>query len=197
MRSSLRCNRFRTFNHEAHEAHEEMKTDEKQTRWALIEFKDRALLVGQIQEHQLAGAGFIKVLTLAGRTEYFAIERVIGWEELTAEEAQQWKNRNTATVPMEKIVMAVAMYFRLTRNDLIGRNRQSVATIARQMAMYLADLHSGENQSDIARYFARDHATVSHSRKQILNDLDTYQERRQQMADLERALGVQKKKEAA
>lgn len=68
---------------------------------------------------------------------------------------------------LERIVRRVADEFQLPPQAVVGRDRQPTALWARQLAMYLARSASGWSFEQIARYFARDPATVRHACRKV------------------------------
>jgi chromosomal replication initiator protein len=76
--------------------------------------------------------------------------------------------------PNEGIIGAVASYFGLTPNALIGKKRDRKIVLARHVAMYLLREHNYLSLSDIGRMFGnRDHSTVLHAYDKIAAELNT------------------------
>lgn len=72
------------------------------------------------------------------------------------------------------IIEAVANYYDLLRDSLLGKRRERNLTIARQMAMFLLREELQCSWTQIGNELGgRDHSTVLHGYKKIVNDINT------------------------
>ena len=64
-------------------------------------------------------------------------------------------------VSVERIIQAVARYYKIKTNDITGKRRQQVVARPRQLAMFLAKRLTSRSLPEIGRLFGgRDHTTV-------------------------------------
>jgi chromosomal replication initiator protein len=70
-------------------------------------------------------------------------------------------------VRINDILATVAEYYNISLRDLLGRSRLIELARPRQVAMYLATLHTRKSHSQIAREFSKDHTTVIHALRRI------------------------------
>lgn len=66
----------------------------------------------------------------------------------------------TVIVSADKIIQRVCTYFGISIDDLKGRSRTKPIVRPRQIAMYLARLHTNLSLPDLGRIFDRDHSSV-------------------------------------
>ena len=77
-------------------------------------------------------------------------------------------NSNNKTLTVESIQNLVAVHFNLSIQELLSQRRSRSLARPRQIAMYLAKLHTTNSLPDIGRKFSnRDHTTVIHAVKKI------------------------------
>ena len=77
-------------------------------------------------------------------------------------------NSNNKSVNVESIQNLVAAHFNLNIAELLSPRRSRSLARPRQIAMYLAKLHTSNSLPDIGRKFSnRDHTTVIHAVKKI------------------------------
>jgi len=69
------------------------------------------------------------------------------------------------------ILLAVARYFGVRVDDLKGRGRHKHIVVPRQIAMFLLCEDAHLSTPDAGRLLNRDHTTVMHGMKQIVNDI--------------------------
>lgn len=80
----------------------------------------------------------------------------------------------------------VCQYFDLKEDVLLSKSRKQEVVYARQMAIFLASKYTESNNVQIGRSIGgRNHATVIHSIKQVRNMLETDEQVRQDLANLE------------
>jgi chromosomal replication initiator protein len=65
------------------------------------------------------------------------------------------------------IQLAVAEYYKISLKDLLGRRKFIELAKPRQVAVYLATLHTKKPLSQIAREFGKDHTTIIHAVRRI------------------------------
>ncbi len=89
------------------------------------------------------------------------------------------------TIPL--IQEVVANYFSITVDDIRGKKRPAKIAYARQIAMYLSCKHTDDTLIRIGKeYFGgRDHSTVHYASKVILKDIDSNEETREMIQELE------------
>ena len=75
---------------------------------------------------------------------------------------------HSRAVTVDKIFLAVADYYHLRQSDLTSRNRRQTLVRARHMAMGLCKELTNESVSEIGRHFSRDHTTVLHACKKVI-----------------------------
>ena len=83
---------------------------------------------------------------------------------------------------LDDIVEAVAGFYGLKPNDLVGKSRAANISRARQIGIYLANEMTTRSATQIGRHFSRDHTTVTYSikrirglcnsRQDVVNDID-------------------------
>jgi len=77
-------------------------------------------------------------------------------------------NSNNKILTVESIQNLVAVHFNLSIQELLSQRRSRSLARPRQIAMYLAKLHTTNSLPDIGRKFSnRDHTTVIHAVKKI------------------------------
>lgn len=76
----------------------------------------------------------------------------------------------------EKIIQTVCQFFKVTKEDLFGKNRNKEIVEPRQLCMYLINDMLGTPFKAIGSMFGnRDHSTIVHARNKISNQLRTNQ----------------------
>lgn len=66
------------------------------------------------------------------------------------------------------------MYYDVSQDDVIGRNRYGELIKPRQMYCYIARKHTNRSLSDIGGHIGRDHATTLYSVRRIKDTIDLY-----------------------
>ncbi len=70
----------------------------------------------------------------------------------------------STSISIDHIVKSVARIYRVSENEIIGKSRQKIIALARQVAMYFARELSGDSLKSIGlRLGGRDHSTVIHA----------------------------------
>ena len=77
-------------------------------------------------------------------------------------------NSSNKSINIESIQNIVAAYFNLNIHEMLSPRRSRSLARPRQIAMYLAKIHTTNSLPDIGRKFSnRDHTTVIHAVKKI------------------------------
>lgn len=92
--------------------------------------------------------------------------------ELVAGLLARHNTRKQRELSLEDIRDAVAGFFSLSPENLIGKGKTVEVANARQIAMFIARLHTTYSLKTIGRFFGgRDHSTVIHSVNKIKDDI--------------------------
>ena len=84
--------------------------------------------------------------------------------ELAGEALKDILQPQTKTVGIDDIKRAVATYYKISPDALVGRKRTSTIALPRQVAMYLARMLTNMSLTEIGASFGkRDHTTVIHA----------------------------------
>ena len=95
---------------------------------------------------------------------------------------------------VDRISYAVAEFFNLTIEDIVGKSRQKDIALARHIAMYLANTYTKCTLQKIGALFGgRDHSTVKHAIDNIRNLISTDPEMRKKVSMFEKNLSYNKK----
>ncbi len=81
-------------------------------------------------------------------------------------------------ISLEEIVLLVEHNYGICRTELQSKCRKGATAWARQVAMYLARLHTLLPLEQIGKAFGRDHATVIHSFQKVVETMETEPRRR-------------------
>jgi chromosomal replication initiator protein len=110
---------------------------------------------------------------------------------LAKEVVQKLVNRAEREVTVDNIKKAVAEYFDIPLEKLHGKTRKRAVVIARQLSMYLAKNLTNSSFKTIGDKFGgRDHSTVIYSCNTVQNLMDTDEQIRHAVADLEKKLSL-------
>lgn len=71
---------------------------------------------------------------------------------------------------MRKLFTASAAKYELTLNDLMSNKRQRDVVKARNLGIVAALRHTRNGYSDVGRFLRKDHTTVIHSEKKVVQD---------------------------
>jgi len=82
------------------------------------------------------------------------------------------------SISLEEIVLLVEHNYGICRTELQSKCRKGATAWARQVAMYLARLHTLLPLEQIGKAFGRDHATVIHSFQKVVETMETEPRRR-------------------
>ncbi|GHT51894.1 chromosomal replication initiator protein DnaA [Bacteroidia bacterium] len=109
--------------------------------------------------------------------------------ELAKRIVEQTNNVQKKQITLEKIQDVVSNYFKVNISDIHSRSRKREIVQARQVAMFLAKMHTEYSFSHIGSVIGkRDHATVTHACKSVQNDLATNKGFKARVQDLEALL---------
>ena len=98
-------------------------------------------------------------------------------------------NCNKKTINVESIQNLVASYFNLNIQEMLSPRRSRNLARPRQIAMYLAKLHTTNSLPDIGRKFSnRDHTTVIHAVKKIDELIKKDNEIKQNVSEIKKKL---------
>ena len=118
------------------------------------------------------------VRQLEGAVNMVVAYREILDEKITVASVTQrlkdmFKGSKDALPTTETIIGECARYYALTPDDVTGLSRQRNTVIARQVAMYLIRKLTNLSLTDTAAVFGRDHTTVMHSERKVVDLLKT------------------------
>jgi chromosomal replication initiator protein len=89
----------------------------------------------------------------------------------------------------EQIVSAVAHYYGLSREEMVGRSRRRAVSTPRQLCMYLIREETTTSLPQIGKLLGgRDHSTVSHGYDKISNQIETDDQLRRDWLAIKQAL---------
>lgn len=93
-------------------------------------------------------------------------------------------------VTIETIIEAVTIQFKVSVEELKGKNRQKEIVVPRQVAMYLAKSFTDLSLKSIGYHFGgRDHSTVIHAVQTVHDMLETDRDIQNAVIELKRELG--------
>ncbi len=104
-------------------------------------------------------------------TRLFAFAGLVGREismELTQDCLADILKSSDRKISIEEIQRKVSDHFNIRMSDLVGPKRLRIYARPRQIAMYLAKMHTSRSLPEIGRHFGkRDHTTVMHGVRRI------------------------------
>jgi len=110
---------------------------------------------------------------------------------LAKEVVEKFVNQVHREVTVDNIKKMVAEYFEIPMEKIQGKTRKRAVVIARQLSMYLAKNLTKNSFKSIGDNFGgRDHSTVIYSCKAVKDMIDTDDEIRDAVADLEKRLSL-------
>jgi chromosomal replication initiator protein len=81
--------------------------------------------------------------------------------------------KKSKIISVDSIMKTVSSYYRISENDIMGKNRRKEIALARQIIMYLSRDMSGDSLKSIGlRLGRRDHTTVIHACATIKEKID-------------------------
>lgn len=114
---------------------------------------------------------------------------------ITIELAQQildrYLRKTVKEVSVEYIINIVCDYFNIPTENLALKTRKQQIVQTRQIAMYLSKKYSNASLASIGKQCGnKDHATVHHACKTIVDRLDTDKQFKAMLADIEKKISV-------
>lgn len=101
------------------------------------------------------------------------------------------------TLTPRQVIEAAALSFKLTPDDLIGRKRDKLTALARQVAMYLIRQETGYSLKKIGQELGgRDHSTVIHACEKITSSLDSSPHLKRKIEEIQHQIGASRQKVA-
>lgn len=98
-----------------------------------------------------------------------------------------------AELTVEQIVKAVAEFYRMEPELLIGRGRSKDVSAARQMAMYLAREETGASLPQIGEVIGgRDHTTIMHGWERVASQIEQNDRLRREMLSIREIIYAEK-----
>jgi chromosomal replication initiator protein len=83
------------------------------------------------------------------------------------------KDSKSKPISLKKIIDLICHHYRISYEEIISASRESHVTHPRHIGMFLARTHTSHSFKEIARAFHRkDHATVHHAVKKIVNGIN-------------------------
>jgi chromosomal replication initiator protein len=111
---------------------------------------------------------------------------------LTAESAKaalQSILSHSADLSPEQIISAVAQYYGLSKEEMVGRSRRRAVSTPRQLCMYLIREETTTSLPQIGKLLGgRDHSTVSHGYEKISTQIETDDQLRRDWLAIKQAL---------
>lgn len=89
---------------------------------------------------------------------------------------------------IREITQKVCDYFCLNIDDVLSDSRNGELVKARHISMYCAMLFANDTERRIGSLFGRDHCTVIHAKKSVLNQADTNAKYRYQLGEIKKIL---------
>ena len=84
----------------------------------------------------------------------------------------------------EKILDTVAKYYKVSKDDILGKKKNKEIVIPRQVCIYLLTEMLSLSLESIGQFIGRDHTTVIHARDKIADTLKTSQKLQIEVSDL-------------
>jgi len=93
----------------------------------------------------------------------------------------------TQTLPLGWYAKTICQYFNISMDDFLGKNRSAIFTQARRAYCYLICKYERHRYSlaAIGLFINRDHATVLHHNKKMIEEIDVYLETKEMMKVLD------------
>lgn len=84
----------------------------------------------------------------------------------------------------EKILEAVSKYYKVSKDDILGKKKNKEIVIPRQVCIYLLTDMLSLSLESIGQFIGRDHTTVIHARDKIADSMKTSQKLQIEISDL-------------
>ena len=92
---------------------------------------------------------------------------------------------------IEHIFSLVASRYKITVEEIKGKKRESAVSNARHICIYLIRQMNELSLKQIGDIFSKDHTTIIASCKKVRNEMDTNEEKKKEIEDLMKELGIQ------
>lgn len=92
---------------------------------------------------------------------------------------------------IEHIFSLVASRYKITVEEIKGKKRDSAISNARHICIYLIRQMNELSLKQIGDIFSKDHTTIIASCKKVRNEMDTNEEKKKEIEDLMKELGIQ------
>jgi len=132
------------------------------------------------------------VRQLEGALIYLTAQAKLTGEELTPQTINRLLTSITSKPDRKVIVQAVADYFNLSIENLIGKKRDRKTALARRVATYLMREEKNCSFAEIGRELGyRTHIAISHSYKKIASELSANKELKAQIMEIKRSVDLE------
>ena len=84
----------------------------------------------------------------------------------------------------EKILEVVSKYYKISKEDILGKKKNKEIVLPRQICIYLLTEMLSLSLESIGQFIGRDHTTVIHARDKIAENLKTSQKLQIEISDL-------------
>lgn len=129
---------------------------------------------------------------LEGALLYLTAQAKMTGEELTPQRINRLLTSITCKQDRKVIVQAVADYFNLSTEDLIGKKRDRKTALARRAATYLMREERNCSFAEIGRELGdRTHVAIAHGYKKMANEIDVNKELKAHIMEIERSLALE------
>lgn len=146
-----------------------------ETRVAILRAKAKEMMIAVSDEalQLLAKQAHQNVRQLEGALTYLVAQAKLNGACITLQTVNNLLTNMGEKDGTKPIVHAVANYFDLSPEDLIGKQRSKKVVLARQIAMYLMRQQGNCSFAEIGKELGnRNHATILHGYKKITNEIN-------------------------
>jgi chromosomal replication initiator protein len=161
------------------------------TRLSILRVKAKGLMTSiseevlQLLTERIEG----NVRQLEGALIYLTAQAKMTGEELTPQRTNRLLTSITSKQDRKVIVQAVADYFNLSTEDLIGKKRDRKTALARRAATYLMREERNYSFAEIGRELGdRTHVAIAHGYKKMANEMDVNKELKARIMEIKRSL---------
>jgi len=164
------------------------------TRLSILRAKAREMMTSisdevlQLLTERIKG----NVRQLEGALIYLTAQAKLTGEELTPQRINRLLTSITCKQDRKVIVQAVADYFNLSIEDLIGKKRDRKTALARRAATYLMREERNCSFAEIGRELGyRTHVAIAHGYKKMANEIDASKELKAHIMEIKRSLDLE------
>jgi chromosomal replication initiator protein len=164
------------------------------TRLSILRVKAKGLMTSiseevlQLLTERIEG----NVRQLEGALIYLTAQAQMTGEELTPQRINRLLTSITSKQDRKVILQAVADYFNLSTEDLIGKKRDRKTALARRAATYLMREERNCSFAEIGRELGdRTHVAIAHGYKKMANEIDVNKELKARMMQIKRSLDLE------